>query len=99
MRCTFTALGARDLTAERGTDFSLQPSHTTIASGATMSSIMVEGISDGIDEGGEIFELFIFSDPAYALGTPSKATVYIQDVAVVCTYTKQSENRLSGRNT
>ena len=87
----FTGLTVRDLTAKRGTDFTLDSTSLTVGSGA-MSSIMVTGTADGTEEGVEVLELSITPDAEYTVGTPSKATVYIHDVTeggdVVCTYAK-----------
>lgn len=87
----FTGLTVRDLTAKRGTDFSLQSSNALFASFELTSSVTVAGTADLTDEGVEVFELSIATDVAYTVGTPSKATVYIQDVTGACTYTKQSD--------
>ena len=92
MVIVFTGLTVRDLTAKRGTDFTLDFTSLTVGAGA-MSPIMVTGAADGINESGEVFELSITPDAAYTVGTPSKATVYIQDVTTddgdICMYAKQ----------
>ena len=46
-----------------------------------MTAVTVSGMADGSDEGTELFEISIASDAAYTIGNPSKATVYIRDIA------------------
>ena len=70
----------RDLSTIMATDYSLDVTMVTIPSGQ-MKAVTVSGMADGSDEDTEIFEISLASDATYTIGTPSKATVYIRDIA------------------
>ena len=71
---------ARDLTAVEGADYLLFSTMLTVPDDET-KAVTVAGMADGLNEGTELFEISIVPNTAYNVGTPSKATVYIRDIA------------------
>ena len=75
-----SVIKARDLTAIEGADYSLFATMLTVPDDETRA-VTVSGMEDGLNEGTEFFEISIVANAAYNVGTPSKATVYIRDIA------------------
>ena len=70
-------------TATNGTDYSTIGTTVTIPIGSSSADIAVTPLADTLSEGSETVIATITSDSAYAVGTPSAATVTILDQPVV----------------
>jgi hypothetical protein len=66
-------------TASSGADYAALPGYVDIPAGQYSASISVAVIDDGIVESSETVRLTISSNAAYAIGSPSYATVTITD--------------------
>lgn len=66
-------------TATSGTDYTALGGTATIPSGASSVTLNVSPVDDTTNEGTEMVRLSISTNAAYTLGTPSSATVNIED--------------------
>jgi subtilisin-like proprotein convertase family protein len=65
--------------ASHGTDYTTIVSPVTIPAGATFKDIVLYPINDTLVEGNETAILYLLANTAYTLGSPSSATITIQD--------------------
>ena len=66
-------------TAQNGIDFNIGTSPVPILAGASYVNVTLTPINDSAYEGNETATLTILPDPGYAIGSPSSATITIQD--------------------
>ncbi len=69
-------------TAVNGTDYVALGTMLTIPAGQTGATVTVTPISDGIAEGDESAILTLSPNPAYVIGAPGSAVVFISDAGV-----------------
>ena len=65
--------------AANGADYATLPGSVTIPAGSSSATIIISTIDDSIVEGDENVVLTLFPDAAYVIGSPSSATVDMED--------------------